>query len=95
MPLLRKGGVVNRIGVSVRTREGKFGTIMNTWWRDKAKTIQEAVDSKEPNALYAGQRKLQSIFLSRRKRPNKLRDKKGRLILTQPDRLERCTFPNC
>ena len=31
-------------------------TIMNTWWRDKAKAIQEAVDSKEPNALYAGQR---------------------------------------
>ena len=62
---------------------------MNTWWRDKAKAIQEALDSKEPNALYAGQRELQSIFLSRRKRPNKLRDKKGRLILTQPDRLER------
>ena len=61
---------------------------MNTWWRDKQRQSRRRWIQKN-QMLCMLDNELQSIFLSRRKRPNKLRDKKGRLILTQPDRLER------
>ena len=56
--------------------------IMNQWWTNETAMIQEAANRNERRALYGGQRALQSIFLSRRKRPARLGNAKSPLIPT-------------
>ena len=48
--------------------------------------MQEQVDNKEPHAVYAGQRELKDVLFHRR-RPHKLRNRKGQFLVTKPRQL--------
>ena len=63
--------------------------LINLWWTNKAKSIQEKVDAKEPNHQFAGYKELRSVLANRASQSRKLRDKNGVLLNTKGDRLKR------
>ena len=63
--------------------------LINTWWKEKAAAIQEAVDAKDPNYQFAGYRELRRVLASGRQAPGKLKDAKGNLLHTRSGRIHR------
>ncbi|CAE7255898.1 unnamed protein product, partial [Symbiodinium natans] len=70
-----------------RKRLRAYEAFANGGPRDVYKS--EKVDNKEPHVVYAGQRELKEVLFNRRRRPNKLRDAKGQLLVTKADRMQR------
>ena len=67
----------------------KVSAILNRWWADKADDIQQAVNRKDPNHQYQGYRTLRKVFNDGRRPPAKVKDKKGRFLVSRPDRVAR------
>ena len=63
--------------------------LINGWWCQKARAIQEPVDCKDHNYQFAAYRELRRVFASNGKPAGKLKDKDGNLLLTKTERVNR------
>ena len=72
-----------------KANKKKVSAIINRWWANAADDIQQAVNRKDPNHQYQGYRQLRKVFNDGRRPPAKVKDKKGKLLGSRPDRVAR------
>ncbi|CAK9110275.1 unnamed protein product [Durusdinium trenchii] len=71
------------------TCKWEVAAVLNTWWANKAGSIQAFVDAKEPQSQFAGFRELRSVLASGHRPIPKLRDSAGDWVHTKSGRLAR------
>ena len=85
----KDGGHKRLYKQAVKKARQQVAVIASAWWLSKDRSIQKAIDNKDPQYQHAGYRELRGV-LYRPKRPlQKLRDAKGAFTATKTGRLAR------
>ncbi|CAK8988634.1 unnamed protein product [Durusdinium trenchii] len=85
----KQGGSKAEFRAVCATCKREVAAVLNTWWANKAGSIQALVDAKEPQSQFAGFRELRSVLASGHRPIPKLRDSAGDWVHTKSGRLAR------